>query len=211
MHAKFLKWILTLSICLFVTTSSAQQSSTVEMVTGIGNGDFDAGVEHIVELAKNGNGTATFIYANLFKEAGDGQAYVKYLGLAAQQSNPIAMKFLGMAHFSGAFGEPNYREARMWFEKAAGFRNVNSLVYLGIINRDGLGKSRDPKTAYFWFTLAGKIKSPKAGQKEPSDFAAEIANEVSAKDREDVLNAVAAWLEEHPPIATVSIPPIHDF
>ena len=88
MHAKFLKWILTLCLCLFVTTSSAQQSSTVEMVTGIGNGDFDAGVEHIVELAKNGNGTATFIYANLFKEAGDGQAYVNASGWRHSSQTP---------------------------------------------------------------------------------------------------------------------------
>ena len=93
-------------------------------------------------------------------------------------------------------------------EDVAGFRNVNSGVYRGIITRDGRGKSRDPKTAYFWLTLAEKIKFLKAGQKESSDFAAEIANEVSPKDRKDVVNAVAAWLDAHPPIASVSIPPI---
>ena len=73
MHTTFLKLVLTLSLCLFVTNSSAYQNSTVEMVTGIGNSDFDAGVERIVELARNGNSTATFIYASLFKEAGDWQ------------------------------------------------------------------------------------------------------------------------------------------
>ncbi len=139
--------------------SNANERKTIVLVQQIGNGDFDRGLNHIVSLAKQGNSAATFLYANLFFETGNLEAFQKYLNLAAEQGNPTAIKFLATSYLKGSLGKPDFQKAKAWFEKGASLRNINSMVYLGIIHRDGLGTKSDPAEAYFWFTLAGKLKT----------------------------------------------------
>ena len=44
-----------------ISNASEQPSQTFQIVRNIGKGDFDRGVEHIVDLAKKGNGAATLL------------------------------------------------------------------------------------------------------------------------------------------------------
>lgn len=188
--------------------SNANERKTIVLVQQIGNGDFDRGLNHIVSLAKQGNSAATFLYANLFFETGNLEAFQKYLNLAAEQGNPTAIKFLATSYLKGSFGKPDFQKAKVWFEKGASLRNINSMVYLGIINRDGLGTKSDPTEAYFWFTLAGRLKPYVSGQKEPEEFAEEIKYLLSNEETELMEIRVSRWLELNPEVEAIGIPPI---
>ena len=73
--------------------SNANERKTIALVQQIGNGDFDRGLNHIVSLAKQGNSAATFLYANLFFETGNLEAFRKYLNLAAEQETRQQLNF----------------------------------------------------------------------------------------------------------------------
>ena len=90
--------------------SNANERKTIALVQQIGNGDFDRGLNHIVSLAKQGNSAATFLYANLFFETGNLEAFQKYLNLAANQGNPTAIKFLATSYLKGSFGKRKIRD-----------------------------------------------------------------------------------------------------
>ena len=189
--------------------SNANERKTIVIVQQIGNGDFDRGLNHIVSLAKQGNSAATFLYANLFFETGNLEAFQKYLKLAAEQGNPTAIKFLATSYLKGSFEKPDFQKAKAWFEKGASLRNINSMVYLGIIHRDGLGVEVDYRTAYFWFSLAGLLKDRVPGQKEPEDFADEIASFSSSEEKLKIEKEIGDWLVENPKIKRIGIPPIN--
>ena len=172
----------------------------------IGNGDFDKGLNHIVSLAKQGNGTATLIYALLHRDVGKNDAFLKYLKLSATQRNPIAMKFLGTAYFKGVLVKKNYEKAKFWFEKSAKYRNINSMMYLGLIHRDGLGVQSNIKTAYFWFTVAGVLKPKVEGQTEPRDFARDIETGLSSNDIQNIARDANSWIQSNPEIKPQEIP-----
>ena len=188
--------------------SNANERKTIALVQQIGNGDFDRGLNHIVSLAKQGNSAATFLYANLFFETGNIEAFQKYLNLAANQGNPTAIKFLATSYLKGSFGKPDFQKAKAWFEKGAGLRNINSMVYLGIIHRDALGTKPDPAEAYFLFTLAGKLKPDVPGQKEPKEFAEEIKHLLSNEETELMEIRVSRWLDVNPEVEATGIPPL---
>lgn len=185
-----------------------QDQQTVSIVKDIGNGDFDRGLNHIFSLAKQGNGAATFIYANLHLETGNEELFQKYLHLAAEQGDPTAIKFLATSYFNGSFGEPDLQKAKELFEISASLRNINSMVYLGIIHRDGLGTKSDPSEAYFWFTLAGKLKPDVPGQKEPEEFAQEIKHLLTVEETDLIEIRISQWLEINPKVEAIGIPPI---
>ena len=188
--------------------SNANERKTIALVQQIGNGDFDRGLNHIVSLAKQGNSAATFLYANLFFETGNLEAFQKYLNLAANQGNPTAIKFLATSYLKGSFGKPDFQKAKAWFETGAGLRNINSMVYLGIIHRDALGTKPDPAEAYFWFTLAGKLKPDVPGQKEPEEFAEEIKHLLSKEETDSTEIRISQWLEKNPEVEATGIPPL---
>lgn len=185
-----------------------QDQQTVSIVKDIGNGDFDRGLNHIFSLAKQGNGAATFIYANLHLETGNEELFQKYLHLAAEQGDPTAIKFLATSYLKGSFGEPDLQKAKELFEISASLRNINSMVYLGIIHRDGLGTKSDPSEAYFWFTLAGKLKPDVPGQKEPEEFAQEIKHLLTVEETDLIEIRISQWLEINPKVEAIGIPPI---
>ena len=200
--------VLLLNFSVFTSVTLGQLDSTALHVQEIGNGDFDKGLDHIVSLAKKGNGTATFIYALLHRDLGKTDNFLKYLKLSANQGNPVAMKFLGTGYFKGALVKKNYEKARFWFEKSAKHRNINSMVYLGRIHRDGLGVESNIKTSYFWFTVAGILKPNIEGHKEPEDFARDLEKSLSSNDIQNIVQDVNAWIKSHPEIKPQSIPPL---
>ena len=211
MSYRNLLFVLFLSVSGFngsFSESNANERKTINIVQQIGNGDFDRGLDHIVSLSKQGNSTATLLVANLFFETGNLKAFQKYLNLAANQGNPTAAKFLATSYFKGSFGKPDLQKARAWFEKGASLRNINSMVYLGIIHRDALGTNPDPAEAYFWFTLAGKLKPDVPGQKEPEEFAEEIKHLLSKREADSIEYRISQWLEKNPEFVEMGIPPL---
>ena len=211
MSYRNLLFVLFLSVSGFngsFSESNANERKTINIVQQIGNGDFDRGLDHIVSLSKQGNSTATLLFANLFFETGNLKAFQKYLNLAANQGNPTAIKFLATSYLKGSFGNPDFQKAKAWFEKGAGLRNINSMVYLGIIHRDALGTKPDPAEAYFWFTLAGKLKPDVPGQKEPEEFAEEIKHLLSKEETDSSQIRISQWLEKNPEVEATGIPPL---
>ena len=189
-----------------ISNASEQPSQTYEIVRNIGKGDFERGLEHIVDLAKKGNGAATFLYANLFVEFDDLDNARKYLTIAAKQKDPNAIKFLGTGYFNGVFGDKDYETARMWFNRGAALRNINSMVYLGIIHRDGLGTPVNNERAYFWFSLAEVLKEDGPGHKEPEDFAEEIKSKIAPNKIVKIKTEIETWLEDNPAVPATPIP-----
>ena len=186
----------------------AQEIKTLNLVAKIGNGDFDKGLDHIVSHAKQGNGAATFVYANLFLDTGDTKNYHRYLTLSAKQDNPVEMKFLATSFFKGVLVKQDFDQAKFWFGKSAKYRNINSMVYLGMMHRDGLGTKTDLKKSYFWFTLAGKLKPKVKGEKDPMEFAQQLQASLSTDEAQKITNEVSAWLLENPEIKLKGIPPL---
>ena len=198
----------------FVLVSSngnaeGQNTKYRDIITEIGGGDLEKGLEHLETQAKNGNGSATFLFANLFLEIGRVEKFKKYLEIAAKQGNPTAIKFLATGYLKGSIVKKDYEKARYWYEKGASLRNINSMVYLGIIHSNGLGVEVDYRTAYFWFSLAGLLKDNVPGQKEPEDFADEIASFLSSEEKLKIEKEIGDWLVDNPKIKRIGIPAIN--
>ena len=186
----------------------AQDKSFYETFEKIGHGDFDKGLNHVWQHANDGNGTATLLLSKLFLEFGDLDNFEKYLNISAEQSNPVAMKILGVAFLKGSLDEQNFDKAKIWFEEAARYRNINSMVYLGIMHRDGLGIDVDFTKSYFWFSLAGILKTSAPGDKEPEEFAEELKEELTDAQIIEVGKETHAWLDKHPAFDPQVIPPL---
>ena len=174
----------------------------------IGHGDFEKGLDHVWSHANGGNGTATLLLSRLFLEFGDLENFEKYLGISADQNNPVAMKILGVTFLKGSLNVQDYVAAKLWFEKSAKYRNINSMVYLGIMNRDGLGTNVDLNKSYFWFSLAGILKTSEVGDKEPGEFAKEIEKELTDAQIREVGKETDIWLDRHPELESQVIPPL---
>jgi len=200
--------IMLMGILSFSYPSFSQEQKTVSIIKEIGKGDFEVGLDHIVGLAKNGNGAATFLYANLHLDVGNIKEFQKYLQLAAEQNNPTAIKFLATSFFKGTFAEPDYIEAKRWFEKGASLRNINSMMYLGILERDGLAGEANPQQAYFWFRLAGTLNQKVPGQKEPEEFAKEIEHLITQDEIRGFTANIRHWLDNNPEVESQGIPPL---
>jgi TPR repeat protein len=81
---------------------------------------------------------------------GDLEISFDYLVLAANQKTPVAMKSLAVLYLKGdSLLKQDYDKSINWFEKSAEYRNINSMIYSGIMHSDGLGVESDIKTAYF--------------------------------------------------------------
>ena len=82
------------------------------------------------------------------------------------------------------------------------------MVYLGIMHRDGLGIDVDFSKSYFWFSLAGILKTSEAGDKEPEEFAEELKEELTDAQIIEVEKETHAWLDKHPAFDPQVIPPL---
>jgi len=188
--------------------AKAEEKPSIAMVQSMGKGDFEQGLAHIVRLAQDGNSAATFLYAQLFLETGQPDRFIKYLTLAAEQGHPTAMKFLASGYLKGEFVPQDYAQARFWFEQAAEGHNINAMVYLGLMNRDGVGMAVDYERAFFWFTLASRLKPPKEGHQEPASFAQDLRDHLTPTAIEAMTQKAEAWISNHPPPAPIGIPPL---
>ena len=110
------------------------------------------------------------------------------------------MKIMGVTFLNGSLNGPDYVKARFWFEKSAKYRNINSMMYLGIMHRDGLGTNVDLNKSYLWFSLAGILKVVRRMIKS-QDFAKELENELSERQIMEVGKQTYAWLTTNPVIA----------
>ena len=209
MALRFVLLIAAFLCCIFGISVAAESDKNFHHVfKKIGHGDFAKGLDHVWSHAKGGNGTATLLLSRLFLEFGDLENFEKYLGISADQNNPVAMKILGVTFLKGSLSVQDYVEAKLWFEKSAKYRNINSMVYLGIMNRDGLGTNVDLNKSYFWFSLAGILKTSEVGNKEPEEFAKEIEKELTDAQIRGVGKETDVWLDRHPELEPQVIPPL---
>ena len=82
------------------------------------------------------------------------------------------------------------------------------MVYLGIMNRDGLGGDIDNVEAYFWFSLAEKLKPDTPGTKEPKDFSEEIEHHLSSDQKNETRLKIVQWIEKNPEVVIQGISPL---
>ena len=86
--------------------------------------------------------------------------------------------------------------------------NINALMYLGMMHRDGLGFQSNNETAYFWFTVAGKLKKTfSTGDMEPEEFASGVSAQLSPPTLTKLSQDSDRWIIEHPETPPQSIPP----
>ncbi|MDB3966645.1 sel1 repeat family protein [Porticoccaceae bacterium] len=180
-----------------------------QTVLDIGGGDVEKGLNHLIRLSQDKNATASLLIAQLLESIGDLETSLDYLVLAANQKNPVAMKSLAVLYLKGdSLLKQDYDKSMNWFEKSAEYRNINSMIYLGIMHRDGLGVESDIKTAYFWFTVAGLLKTPEIGNKEPVEFAKELESDILQGEVRDIIWQAEVWIKKHPPREPQSVPPL---
>ncbi len=180
----------------FLSSTSVFAKSSMEALLEIGKGDVENGIEHITKWANKGNSSALFFLGNLYFELGSPEDAELLLIKASELNHPVAMKFLATGYFKGLLGDSDYNKAKHWFEEASKYGNSNSMVYLGIIYREGLGVEKNLKTSYMWFTIAGILKEDSSGGKEPEEFAKEVATYLSQSEIDDANNLANNWLSD---------------
>jgi TPR repeat protein len=80
-----------------------------------------------------------------------------YLVQAAEAGLASAANSLGGVYLEGLFGQRrDDRKAYEYFNRAADRGDINAIVNLGIMHRDGLAVTKDPVQALKWFTVASR-------------------------------------------------------
>lgn len=199
----YLLKILILSLIYSILPAISYSQNTLKLLDEVCDGNAEKGIEHIFALAKGGNSAATFLLAMMLAENGQTALALKYLTASAEQGSANGMKALGTL----ALNDKNYPKAKYWFEAAAKLRNINAIMYLGIMHRDGLGLQANNETAYFWFTVAGKLKkTSNTGDIEPEKFAFDISRQLSTNTLKRLLQDTENWIVEHPETPSESMP-----
>ncbi len=88
-----------------------------------------------------------------------------WLARAAAQDDTRAMIVLGKAGLFGAPASgrsPDFRKARIWFERAQPDSNPQAAYYLGIMEKAGYGKPADASAAAAHFRFAAAQNMPEA-------------------------------------------------
>ena len=168
----------------------------MEALLEVGKGDVEKGIEHITKWANKGNSSALFFLGNLYFELGNPEDAELLLIKASELNHPVAMKFLATGYLKGLLGDTDYNKAKYWFEESAKYGNINSMIYLGIIYREGLGVDKNLKTSYMLFTIAGILKEESLGDKEPEEFAEEVATYLSQSEIDDANNLANKWIND---------------
>jgi len=180
----------------FLSSTSIFAKSSMEALLEVGKGDVEKGIEHITKWANKGNSSALFFLGNLYFELGSPEDAELLLIKASELNHPVAMKFLATGYLKGLLGDTDYNKAKYWFEESAKYGNINSMIYLGIIYREGLGVDKNLKTSYMWFTIAGILKEESLGDKEPEEFAEEVATYLSQSEIDDANNLANKWIND---------------
>ena len=202
--------LLVIVVFLMNSPSVLSADSTLDyLIQEIGDGDADRTINHLLDLMQQGNSTAMFVVGDYFFSINKIDDSLLLVKESASLGHPIAMKFLGTGYLKGSFGEADYAQAKKYFGLAASQRNINSLCYLGIIHRDGLGVERDILEAHKWFSIAGILKQVNQGDMEPEEFAHALELEMSEAAIARSLQLARSWIIDNPEgPAPSSIPPI---
>lgn len=83
---------------------------------------------------------------------------VENLKRAAKLGHNLAHHLLGVAYLEGEGVEKNIDSAISWFEKAATFNLVGSMLVLSTLYADGTQVKKDDKKAKYWADKAAKIQ-----------------------------------------------------
>jgi len=114
-------------------------------------------------LAAQGDPGYQRLLAEYFYEKGNFEAALKWEVKSAAGGDPIAQNFMGY-YFSGGINEqmrprqPDYSQAREWFEKAALQDFESSQFELCNLYHRGLGVEPDQEAAYFWCSLSEPLE-----------------------------------------------------
>ena len=182
-------------------------SSLDYLVEEMGEGDSERTINHLSDLIQEGNSAAMFIVEEFMYSRNKINESFLLLKKSASLGHPMAMNFLGTGYLKEAFGDPDYGQAKMYFDLGASKRNINSLIYLGIIHRDGRGVERDIFEAHKWFSIAGTLKPDSPGDKEPEEFALELESAMDEAAIVQSLKIGQEWIVDNPEVqAPPSIP-----
>ena len=130
----------------------------------------DTSKEHFKEAAKwyrlaadSGHREAQYLLANLYLFGqgvpGSYSLYVEWLEKSANNSYPNAEYLLGDHYAKSAYGDsfnlyPDYKNAFIWYLRAAEHDQVMAQAYVGYYYLKGLGVKKDLVSAYYWLGLA---------------------------------------------------------
>ncbi|MCL6416728.1 sel1 repeat family protein [Aestuariirhabdus sp. Z084] len=122
------------------------------------SGDYETALQHIPELAKQGNATAQ-LYLGYMYEYGHGMSQnirtaAKWYLSAAQQGHPSGQSYLGDMYLTGMGVKKNIMAAICWYTLAAEQGDSMAQHSLGEIYLMGHGVKVDEVSAYMWFSIA---------------------------------------------------------
>jgi localization factor PodJL len=107
---------------------------------------------------------------------------------AAANGNIKAMHKLAVLLAETSKSSSDYEMAADWFRTAAEHGVTESQFNLAILHHRGLGVREDAREAYYWFLLAAR-----GGDRAAAAKAEAVGNFLSAEDREDTENRLAAF------------------
>lgn len=107
---------------------------------------------------------------------------------AAKQKFPPALTCMAHLYDSDALGTPDYAKAATWYDKAAKVFDVESMVRLGVMYRDGTGVKKEPARAFMYFSLAVS-----RGAKAKPELNA-LAAQLSEKEKKNAEKLRQQWL-----------------
>jgi len=164
-----------------------------------GDEETASAISKLNEAAALGHPPAQLQLGELYKlgqgvEQDLGQART-WFRRAANGGNVLAMHRIGVMTARGDGGLADTNEAIGWFELAANRALVDSQYNLGAIyhpSSDGSsGAIHDAGKAYYWYSLAAKN-----GDEQAAPLAAGVSASLTAPQRQEIDNQVAAWTAE---------------
>ena len=123
----------------------------------------------------------------------DNAEAAKWSHLAAVQGHTKSQTRLGSMYYFGIGLPKDFAEAAMWFGRAAESGDVTAQNNLGVLYLNGWGVPRDTESAYVWFRIAGE-----RGVEQSSQFAEDIAQDLTVSQIEEAERLVDEWMTTHP-------------
>ena len=149
-------------------SATAQRYLAVAFWTGkrVAQKDLDKAVIWAKKAAAQGpnenSATAALVLASIYsedypQEKRDQAEADKWLKIAANQGNPAAEKLLGMTYLGVFGGVPNYADAFIYLNKAAGNGDGDAIYWLGECYANGWGVKSSPDRAIYYLTKASEM------------------------------------------------------
>ena len=106
---------------------------------------------------------------------------------AAQNGDPKAQYYLGVAYSDGKGVVRDYNEACKWFKRAAEQGSEKSQAKLGVMYSNGIGVVRDYNEAFKWTLLAFKC-----GNTQSAKYKIYLEGKLSPQKKTEIENGVTA-------------------